>query len=38
MFTIMFALNWQLSPIVLATPPLLLYALFYLYRKIKVLE
>jgi hypothetical protein len=35
MFTIMFALNWQLSPIVLATPPLLLYALFYLYRKIR---
>src|SRR5437660_8879613 len=35
MFAVMFALNWRLSLIVLATFPVLVYALSYLYRKIK---
>jgi ATP-binding cassette subfamily B protein len=35
MFTVMFALNWRLSLIVLATFPVLFYALSCLYRKIK---
>jgi ATP-binding cassette, subfamily B, bacterial len=35
MFTIMFALNWQLALIALATLPVLSYVLQYLYRKIK---
>src|SRR5256712_9216488 len=35
MFAVMFALNWNLSLIVLATFPVLFYALSYLYRKIK---
>src|SRR5213594_2513375 len=35
MFAVMFALNWRLSLIVLATFPVLFYALSYLYRKIK---
>ncbi len=35
MFAIMFALNWELSLIVLATFPALFYALYYLFRKIK---
>lgn len=36
MFVIMFALNWRLSVIVLLTFPALSYALFYLFRKIKL--
>src|SRR5213594_1668142 len=35
MFAVMFALNWNLSLIILATFPVLFYALSYLYRKIK---
>jgi len=35
MFAVMFVLNWRLSLIVLATFPVLFYALSYLYRKIK---
>src|SRR5213594_4791128 len=35
MFAVMFALNWNLSLIVLATLPVLFYTLSYLYRKIK---
>ncbi len=35
MFAVMFALNWKLSLIVLATFPILLYALRYVYRVIK---
>ncbi|TLY20372.1 MAG: ABC transporter ATP-binding protein [Nitrospirae bacterium] len=35
MFAVMFALNWSLSLIVLATFPVLFSALSYLYRKIK---
>lgn len=35
MFVIMFAMNWKLSLIVLATFPLLFYGLFYLYGEIK---
>src|SRR3989442_738798 len=35
MFVIMFALNWKLNLIVMATFPFLFYALFYLYRKTK---
>ena len=35
MFAVMFALNWRLSLIVLATFPVLFYVLSYLYRKIK---
>jgi len=35
MFAVMFAMNWRLSLIVLATFPVLFYALSYLYRKIK---
>jgi ATP-binding cassette, subfamily B, bacterial len=35
MFAIMFALNWQLTLIALATLPVLSYVLQYLYRKIK---
>ena len=36
MFAIMFALNWKLSLIVLATFPILLVTFFYFYREIKV--
>ncbi|NKE73751.1 ABC transporter ATP-binding protein [Candidatus Manganitrophus noduliformans] len=35
MFVIMFAMNWKLSLIVLASFPLLFYGLFYLYGEIK---
>ncbi|NKE70870.1 ABC transporter ATP-binding protein [Candidatus Manganitrophus noduliformans] len=35
MFAIMLAMNWKLTLIVLATLPVLSYALFYLYGKIK---
>jgi ATP-binding cassette subfamily B protein len=35
MFAVMFAMNWRLSLIVLATFPVLFYALSYLHRKIK---
>ena len=35
MFAVMFAMNWRLSLIVLATFPVLFYALSYLNRKIK---
>ncbi len=35
MFVIMFAMSWKLSLVVLATLPILSYALFYLYRKVK---
>ena len=35
MFAVMFALNWKLSLVVLATFPVLLYALRYVYRVIK---
>lgn len=35
MFAIMFALNWKVSLIVLATFPVLFYALYYLYQKVK---
>jgi ATP-binding cassette subfamily B protein len=35
MFAIMFALNWQLTLVALATLPVLSYVLQYLYRKIK---
>lgn len=35
MFVIMFAMNWKLSLIVLTTLPILFYALFHLYGKIK---
>ena len=34
-FVVMFTLNWRLSLIVLATLPILGYALFYLYRNVK---
>jgi ATP-binding cassette, subfamily B, bacterial len=36
MFIIMFALNWRLALVVLATFPLLCYTLFYAYRRIKM--
>src|SRR2546428_2237483 len=36
MFAIMFALNWKLSLIPLATMPFLCFSLFHLYRKTKV--
>jgi len=36
MFAIMFALNWRLSMVVLVTFPALSYALFRLFRKIKL--
>lgn len=36
MFAIMFTLNWKLSLIVLATFPAFFYALYYLFKKIKV--
>ncbi len=35
MFAVMFAVNWKLSLVVLATFPILLYALRYVYRVIK---
>lgn len=35
MFVIMFVMNWKLSFIVLATLPILFYALLHLYKKIK---
>ena len=35
MFTVLFLLNWKLSLIVLATFPLLCYAVFAIYRQIK---
>jgi ATP-binding cassette, subfamily B, bacterial len=36
MFIIMFALNWQLGLVVLATFPVLCYTLFFVYGRIKV--
>ena len=36
MFAIMFALNWKIGLIALATIPFLCYSLFHLYRKTKV--
>ncbi len=36
MFIVMFALNWKLSLVVLATFPLICYSLFYVYRRVKV--
>jgi ATP-binding cassette, subfamily B, bacterial len=36
MFAIMFALNWRLTLIAVATLPVLTYALQYLYQKVKV--
>ena len=36
MFSIMFYLNWKLGLIVLATFPVLLYSLFFIYRRVKV--
>lgn len=35
MFVIMFAMNWKLSLIVLATFPAMSYSIFYLFRKIR---
>lgn len=35
MFAIMFAMNWKLSLIVLATFPAMSYSIFYLFRKIR---
>ena len=35
MFVVMFVLNWKLTLIVVATFPLLVYALLYLFREIK---
>jgi ATP-binding cassette, subfamily B, bacterial len=35
MFIVMFALNWKLSLVVLATFPLICYSLFYVYRRVK---
>jgi ABC-type multidrug transport system fused ATPase/permease subunit len=35
MFAVMFALNWQLALVVLATFPLLVYTLFTVYRRLK---
>jgi len=35
MFAVMFALNWQIGLIALATMPFLSYSLFHLYRKTK---
>ena len=35
MFIVMFALNWRLSMVVLASFPVLCYSLFFVYRRIK---
>jgi ATP-binding cassette subfamily B protein/subfamily B ATP-binding cassette protein MsbA len=36
MFIVMFALNWRLALIVLASFPVLCYSLFFIYRRVKV--
>ncbi len=36
MFIVMFALNWRLSLVALASFPVLCYSLFFIYRRVKV--